>query len=129
MKIESASCSGAEISGENSDVYKLGTYSYRNTKDREIKQYKDKKKPPSKSIQCYNCGNNVNGSIIKHKSSCPARNSKCYNCQITGHFTKFCKSKDIKKIEQSDSENQQNTDEIYNINLFRTTTSSNRSNQ
>ena len=71
----------------------------------------------------------MNGSIIKHKSSCPARNSKCYNCQITGHFTKFCKNKDIKKIEQSDSENQQNTDEIYNINLFRITTSSNRSNQ
>ena len=70
----------------------------------------------------------MNGSIIKHKSSCPARNTKCHNCQITGHFTKFCKNKNIKKVEQPDTESQQNTDEIYNINLFRNTTS-NRTNQ
>ena len=30
MKIESASHGGAEISGENGDVFKLGPYSYRN---------------------------------------------------------------------------------------------------
>ena len=76
-------------------------------------------------IQCYNCSNNVNGSIIKHKSSCPAPNTKCYNCQITGHFMKFCKNKNI---EQPDTESQENTDEVYNINLFRITTS-NRRNQ
>ena len=41
---------------------------------------------------------------------------------------KFCKNKNIKNIEQPDTESQQNTDEVYNINLFRITTS-NRRNQ
>ena len=63
-------------------------------------QHKSRKKTTSNPMQCHNCGNSVNGSIIKHKSSSPACNSKCHNCQITGHFTKFCKNKDIKKIEQ-----------------------------
>ena len=70
----------------------------------------------------------MNGSIIQHKSSCPARNTKCYSYQITGHFTKFCKNKDIKKVEQPNTESQQNADEIYNINIFIITTS-NRKNQ
>ena len=35
MKIESASRGGAEISGENRDVFKLGPYSYRNMQDRQ----------------------------------------------------------------------------------------------
>ena len=70
----------------------------------------------------------MNGSIIQHKSSCPARNTKCYSYQITEHFTKFCKNKDIKKVEQPNTESQQNADEIYNINIFIITTS-NRKNQ
>ena len=130
MNIESASRGGAEISGENGDVFKLGTYSYRNMRDRQKlkdQQHKSRKKSTG-NTQCYNCDNNVNGSIIKHKSSCPARNIKCYNCHITGHFTKLCKNKDIKKVEQPDTESPQNTDETYNINLFRITTS-NRTNQ
>ena len=102
-KIESVSCGEAEISGENRDIFKLGPYSYRNMQDRQNlndQQHKRTKKSTSNPMQCYNCGNNLNNSIIKHKSSCLARNSKCYNCQITLHFRKFCKNKDIKKIEQ-----------------------------
>ena len=130
MKIESASRGGTEISGENGDVFRLGPYSYRNMRDRQKlndQQHKGRKKSAG-NTQCYNCSNNVNGSIIKHKSSCSEHNTKCYNCQITGHFIKFWKSKDIKKVEQPDTLSQQNTDEIYNINLFRITTS-NRTNQ
>ena len=96
IKIESASHGGAEISGENGDILKLGPYSYRNMQDREKlndQQHKNRKKSTSNPIQCYNCSNSVNGSINKPKSSCPACNTN--NCQITGHFTKFCKNKDI----------------------------------
>ena len=52
-------------------------------------------------LQLWNCGNNVNGSIIKHKSSFSANKSKCQNCQTTGHFTKCCKNNDIKMIERA----------------------------
>ena len=72
-------------------------------------QQKSRKKSTG-NTQCYNCGNNANGSIIKHKKLCPARNAKCYNCQITGHFTTFHKKKDIKTVEQPETiEYQQNT--------------------
>ena len=112
MKIENVSRGGAEISRENRDIFKLGPYSYRNMQDRQNlndQQHKRRKKLTSSNpIQCYNCGNNVNGAIIKHKSSCPACNTKCYNCHITGHFRRLCKNKDTKKIEQPDKESQQN---------------------
>ena len=110
MKIETASNGRAEISGKNGDVFKLGPYSYRNMKDRQKlndQQHKSRKKSTD-NTQCYNCSNNVNGSIIKHKSSCLAHNSKCYNCQITGHFTKFCKNKGIEKVEQKPTKHRWN---------------------
>ena len=47
MKIESASCDGAEITGENWDISNLGPYSYRNMPNRQKlndQQHKSRKK-------------------------------------------------------------------------------------
>ena len=75
----------------------LGPYSYRyiHEKKSSESQQRGRKTANNNTVQCYNCGNNVKGSIIKRTSSCPAHNSKCYNCQLTGHFCKLCESKDI----------------------------------
>ena len=52
MKIESTYLGGAEISGENGDIFKLGPYSYRDMQDRQKlnKQHKSRKK----SLATYN---------------------------------------------------------------------------
>ena len=53
MKIESATRSGAEISGENGDIFKLGTYSYRNLQDKKSSdsQQRGRKTPNNSTIQ------------------------------------------------------------------------------
>lgn len=120
MKIESATRNEAEITWKNGDIFKLGPYSYRNIHDKKSSdlQQRGRKTPNSNPMQCYNFGNNVKGSIIKHKSSWPARNSKCYNCQLTGHFSKLCKSKNIKKVEQLDNEKQPKAEQMKYIVLI-----------
>ena len=127
MKIESATRGGAEIAGE--DVYKMGTYSYKSLRNKR----KDESHPDSSSrkettITCYNCGNKANVPIRTHKINCPARTSKCYNCQRVGHFSKCCKStKDLRKVDEhndgTDNDVTDLQDKIYNVNLFRVTTS------
>ena len=98
-KIESFSCGGAEIGGENNreNVNKMGTYSYISFQKKLI-AYKDlmnrntEAKRQFKLIKCYNCDKPANNSIMKHINSCPALSTKSYNCQRTGgHFSRYCK--------------------------------------
>ena len=83
MALESAAKGGAEIVGEQ--INKMGIYSRKNIGPISSNPAPSKWKPRV----CYNCGNTVNGSIIKHlKELCPARNIECSKCFNTGHFAK-----------------------------------------
>ena len=47
---------------------------------------------------CYYCGNEVEGSILKHvKEKYPARSTECYKCEKTGYFA--CQCKNTKTLE------------------------------
>ena len=96
--MESAARSGVEIAGEA--VNKLGKYSYSNIKkNKERLQDKDVSRKP---IDCYNCGNRVSESIIKHKEHCLAKNVKCHKCGKFNHFAEVCRSqKDIRHVDES----------------------------
>ena len=121
MQIESASRGGLEIAGEKID--KMGKYSYQKMKDSK-KKGKDEK---PKTITCFNCGNKVSGSIIKHKETCPAKTANCNKCNRKGHFTKVCKSKKVNQAKAESEEGVQDDEgsdsdggsESYNVNLFR----------
>ena len=126
MKMESAARGGAEINGEN--VYKMGAYSFKLLKNKQSRKDDANRIQQDKGIACYNYGNTINGQIKKHKSNCPAQNSKCYRCKRMGHFSDFCKNTaEIKKVDEDrqmpndDMKDVENN--IYNVNLFRISTS------
>lgn len=57
---------------------------------------KEEPKEPSVAVikrNCYNCGQIFNGN---HRRHCPALNVKCHTCSKTGHFSKFCKTSNVK---------------------------------
>ena len=104
-------------------------------KNKERLQDKDVSRKP---IDCYNCGNRVSESIIKHKEHCPAKNVKRHKCGKFNHFAKVCRSqKDIRHVDESKEDKQEDNmrhvrtecsvghdnteydEDSYNINLFR----------
>ena len=126
MQMESAARGGAEIAGET--LNKLGKYSYNKIINRQntCKEAEDYEK----NITCYNCGNIVKGSIIKHREHCPARSVECRKCSKMGHFAKVCnKGKTVHRVrdnpyEQITPQTTNDSDDsddsaTYNVNLFR----------
>ena len=117
MKIESAvKRRGGEgkITGE--PLNQLGKFSYSRMKKKE-----EGERTAKKTINFYNCGNQVTGSIMKHKEIFHARNANCNKCSKIGHFARVCKSlKDIRQVDP-DVQEKHEGDVVYNINLFRIT--------
>ena len=118
MKMESAAKSGAAITAGES-LNKIGKYSYKN-------QGKSKDDKEKKSIKCFNCGNKIDGSIMKHKTKCPAKSTTCKKCNKVGHFATVCKNKDVKQIQSKEGDSQDKApdteeaeEESYAINVFR----------
>ena len=115
-RIESAFKGASEISGD-SNVNKMGKYSYS-----KIKNQKQSQKP--KSFTCYFCGQTVSSMPIqKHVEQCHARSAKCAKYGKMGHFSKVCKSsKKVNEVSKEDVEDdKEETDQLYNVNLFRVT--------
>jgi hypothetical protein len=93
MRMESALRGGAEITVESVNI--LGRFSYAHMKKNDTGQMTAKR-----TINCYNCGNQVTGQIMKNKEICPELNVKCNKCGKGGHFAKVCKSsEDIRQVE------------------------------
>ena len=116
----------AEINGE--DMYKMGVYSFKSLKNKQNKKDDANRIPQDKGIFCCNCGNVFNGQIRKHKPNYPVQNSKCHKCKCRGHFGNFCKSTaEIKKVDEDrqmpNYDMKDIEDKIYNINIFRISTS------
>ena len=83
MHMESAAKGAAEISGEA--MNKLGKYSFRNMKDKNMKQ--------TKKVNCFFCGQLFDKqNITSHAKKCPARSNKCDNCGAIGHYAKVCRN-------------------------------------
>ena len=128
MRMESAAKGEAQIAGES--VNKIGKYSYKNQNRNPTKQ------PPKGPITCYNCGKSVNTGIMKHvRQQCEAIGKKCEKCDKMGHLTQCCRNpKDIRRMEEVPEPEQHNlikendqeqTEEAYNINIFHVKTSKN----
>ena len=132
MKMESAARSGAQISNEVS-LNRVGKYSFNHIKGnkKSIDEINLNKKKNA-SINCFNCGNKISGSIIKHKSQCPAKTHTCGKCQKKGHYEKVCRSKSVNVMaaeEESLSDEQtedNDPEDLYNVNLFRIRTSTDK---
>ena len=127
MKLESAARGNSEISGET-EVNKLGAYSYQNIKQRTSNQGNPKN--PPREINCFNCHENFKGPPFKHKEVCKARNSTCGKCSRTGHFTHCCRSRsDEPPVRYTNSDNIKPDDSnpIYNASIFRVTSLQNSS--
>lgn len=143
MKMESAARSGAQISSESS-LNRVGKYSFNNLKERKKAMVRPEKAnlPPNvnkkrgSQLNCFNCGNKISGSIINHKLQCPAKNHTCGKCQKKNHFEKVCQSKSVNTMttgeeeasDESIEENMANqeSEELYNVNLFRIKTSTDK---
>lgn len=122
MKMESAARSGAEISGDLA-VNKMGKYSYQALKKGKKTQQSEEKR----IINCYSCGNQIFGSIAKHRSKCAATSAKCKKCGKIGHLANVCrKSTDVRQMEDDapTGGNDEHEDQSYQINVFRIKTSS-----
>jgi len=120
MRMESASKSGAEISGDT--LRRMGKYAYSN-----IKQQKNGKRETEQvkrdPFDCFCCGNQIRSSIQRHRAECPARSVKCHNCKKVGHFAKLCKSKTVRQNElesNNDGDSEEEPYKSYNVNIFRT---------
>ena len=86
MRMESASKSAAELSGEN--INRMGTYSHKNLRDKANQPIKQTFKP----ITCFNCGITVTTSIKTHvKKECTALGKQCPKCKNFNHFPQFCR--------------------------------------
>ena len=119
MRLESAAKGAAEITGEHK-VNRIGKYSYKNSKKKDVSKG-DKKE---KSLNCYFCGlAGLRHDIVTHAKQCPARSSVCTKCNITGHYAKVCRSeRSVREMQPMDQE--EAVDEtVYNINIFRISTS------
>ena len=126
MRIESAMRGESEISNENTNVNKLGKYSYKtlNNNPKQPRPSSVQQRPPSvqqpkkgfpKSKSCFNCGYNFKGNPATHLQECPAREAICSNCKRTGHFKKLCRSKEVNQMKDEDTED----DDVWSVNLFR----------
>lgn len=123
MQMESASKCGEQLSSEK--VNRLGSYSYSNLKKNQKASTNVDRNGSKKSINCYNCGVKVVGSIWNHKSKCPAKEHICTKCNKKGHYESVCgKYKSVKHVdikpEADDGDDTADTDETtYSINIFR----------
>ena len=121
MRLESASKSASEISGDARINKIYGKYSRKNPKMLNPKveaKHTDKGK---RTITCYFCGlAGGKQDILIHAKKCPARSSVCSTCNATGHYAKVCR-KEKKEQEINGVETNEHED-IYNINLFRINT-------
>ena len=112
MRMESASKGASQIAGD-SDVNKIGKYSFRNTKNKGTKAPQQ-----SKKVNCYFCGLTAERrDIAAHSRQCPAKSGTCSKCKVVGHSAKVCKvEKPVKEVsaERSDDE-----ESVYNVNIFR----------
>lgn len=93
MKMESAARSGAQISNESS-LNRIGKYSYSHMK-KGLESRNTRNEEKQTSINCYNCGGKVAGSISKHKKQCSARTHTCGKCAKKGHFDSVCRSSKV----------------------------------
>ena len=124
MRMESASKSAAELSGEA--VNRMGSYSYKNIRTKPPQQHNQ---PPKtfKPITCFNCGSTVTTSIRNHvRRECPAIGKKCAKCDNIGHFTQCCKKfpmvnqvhQEVPMQHPQAAPLQPDEEETYNINIF-----------
>ena len=114
MRIESASKGALQISGD-SNLNKIGKYSFRNTKNN-----KDAKTShQSKKVNCYFCGLAAERrDIAAHSRQCPAKSGTCSKCKVVGHSAKVCKSE--KSVQEISAEHSTDEEEsVYNVNIFR----------
>ena len=113
MAMESSIRGGAELAGEKA-INKVGKYAFRKTKFDENNS--------EKTIECFNCGGKVTGSIYHHKSKiCPARKATCKKCGRIGHYDKCCRSKqriNIIRDEEEEKNDNANGETLYSFNLF-----------
>ena len=81
MKMESAGRSAAEISSDLA-INTMGKHFLQALKKSKKVQQSEEKE----IIKCYNCDNQILGSIAKHKSKCTKMNPKCKKCGKIGYL-------------------------------------------
>ena len=120
MKMESAARGSSEIAGGN-NVYKVGKYSMKYSMKQKTGR-NNSKHIDNQKITCYNCGNTVEGSVVKLvKEKFPATSTKCYKCEKTGHFARQCKNsenvRELKTENVADDEQVKQAEVIINNSL------------
>ena len=111
MRLESATKSASEISGEN--LNKLGKYSFKNTKKASSKARSNE------PANCYRCGFSSSWKeVIAHAKTCPAKSSTCSKCNKVGHDSSVCRGEaQVNEVNVTSGES--NDEPVYNVNVFR----------
>ena len=111
MRLESATKSASEISGEN--LNKLGKYSFKNTKKASSKARSNE------PANCYRCGFSSSWKeVIAHAKTCPAKSSTCSKCNKVGHNSSVCRG-EAQVNEVNGASGESNDEPVYNVNVFR----------
>ena len=108
MKCESAAAGEEKISA--GALNKIIPYSFRNLKKHSNVKKNDEKK------KCYRCGSPFKPNHIK---DCKAINPKCLSCGKIGHFAKVFQQKSVKVIDDKTSEESENENDTYQLNIWK----------
>ena len=115
--MESAARSAAEISSDLA-INTMGKHFLQALKKSKKVQQSEEKE----IIKCYNCDDQILGSIAKHKSKCTKMNPKCKKCGKIGYLAHVWRSsKDIQQLEDkvlTENNGKQYGDESYQISVF-----------
>lgn len=106
LQAETVKAQARELRGSNSGAVSIDKLFRR----KQMKRYTPKQQPTQQYQQCNRCGARPSHSL----KQCPAIKYKCQKCKIEGHFAKYCRTREVREINnKNDTFSESESDECY----------------